>query len=125
MLNINRPTALAIGAVALIVGAISPWITVLGVIGAGPLNFIEVAIVVFASIGLVIASALTARFMRPVSIVVGIIVLSQVGYVWFHLSEADTTPLVQPGWGLFLSTAAALYLIASTWVAKKPVQQPV
>lgn len=119
MLNINRPTALAIGAVALIVGAIGPWITVLGVIGVGPLNFVEVAITVFACIGVVILSAFTGRYMRTASIAAGVVILSQVAYVWFHLSEADTSPLVQPGWGLFLSAFVALYLISSTWVAKK------
>lgn len=125
MLNINRPTALTIGAIVMLVGAIGPWITVLGLIGAGPLNFIEVAAVVFGSLGILITSALTARFMRPISILVGLVVLSQVAYVWFHLSEANTNELVQPGWGLFVSTAAALYLIASTWVAQKPSPQTV
>lgn len=123
MKNLNRPTALAVGAIIMLVGAIGPWITLLGLIGAGPLNFTEVAIVVFASIGILVVSALTARFMRTVSIVVGLVVLSQVAYVWFHLSESSTNELVQPGWGLFVSTAAALYLIASTWVAQKPLQQ--
>ena len=118
--KLNRPTALTIGAIALIFGALGPWISFLGVINAGPMNFTEVAIIIFAGIGLVIASALTSRYMRIVSIFVGLVVLSQVTYVWFHLSEATTNDLVQPGWGLFLSTLAGLYLIGSTWVARKP-----
>jgi hypothetical protein len=122
MSKLNRPTALAIGAVALIVGLISPWITVLGIISAGPTNFTEVWIVMIVGIALVIASALTGKFMRLVSIVVGVAVLSEVGYVWFHLSEAQTNDLVQPGWGLFLSTLAGLFLVASTWVARQRAQ---
>jgi hypothetical protein len=121
MKTLNRPTALAIAAVALLVGAVGPWITVLGLISAGPTNFTEVWIVVFGAIAFVIASALTGRYMRLISIVCGVAVLVEVGYVWFHLSEAQVNDLVQPGWGLFLSTLAALFLVSSTWVAKKSV----
>lgn len=117
--NMNRPTALALGAILLCVGAIAPWITVFGVISAGPSNFLEVGLVVFGGIGLIILSALTNRFTRPLSIVVGVAILAQVGYVWFHLSEQDTNEYVTPGWGLWLTSAACLYLIASTWIARK------
>src|SRR3954462_9525144 len=120
MKNLNRSTALAIGAIALIIGGISPWITVFGIISAGPTNFLEVGCVVFGGIGITILSALTGRFMRPVSIVVGLVILAQVGYVWFVLSEERTNDLVPPGWGLWLTTATCLYLIASTWIAHKP-----
>jgi len=118
--KLNRPTALTIGAIALIFGALGPWISFLGVISAGPMNFTEVAVAIFTGIGLVIASAVSGLYMRIVSIFVGLVVLSQVAYVWFHLSEAGVNDLVQPGWGLFLSTLAGLYLISSTWVARKP-----
>lgn len=128
MKNLNRPTALIIGAVALLVGAVGPWITFLGLISAGPTTFTEVWTVVFAGIAVVVASALTGRHMRAVSIVVGLLVVAEVCYVWFHLamqgsSNSDIIKVtIQPGWGLYLSTLAALFLIASTFVAKKDVQ---
>jgi hypothetical protein len=125
MSKLNRPTALCIGAVALIVGLVSPWITVLGFISAGPTNFTEVWTVMIVGTALVVVSALTGKLMRFVSIVVGLAVLSEVGYVWFHLSEKDSSKvgdLIQPGWGLYLSTLAGLYLIASTWVARQRAQ---
>lgn len=120
MLNLNRRTAVALGGLLLAIGAFGPWITVLGLIGAGPANFTEVAIIVYGGIGLIAISSLTRRFMRSVSIVVGALVLIEVAYVWFHLSEQDTNQLVTPGWGLWFTTAACLYLIASTFVAKHP-----
>lgn len=116
--KLNRPTALAIGAIALSIAAIGPWISFFG-LGGGPSDFLEVGLVVFGGLGLVIISALTGRLMRPVSIFVGVAVLAEVGYVWFALSESDTNPFVTPGWGLYLSIATGLFLIASTWVAKK------
>jgi hypothetical protein len=126
MKNLNRPTALALAATALLIGAIGPWVTILGLIGAGPTTFTEVWTVVFGAIAVVIASALTGRYMRPVSIVAGVAILSEVSYVWFHLSKDGANELgrslVQPGWGLYLTTLAALFLIASTWVAKKPAE---
>lgn len=121
MKTLNRPTALAIAAIALIVGAVGPWVTVLGIISAGPANFTEVALVVFGGIGFVIVSALTGWFMRPVSILVGVLILLEVGNVWFRLGDGNTNELVKPGWGLALSTLAALFLIASTFVAKQKV----
>lgn len=121
MKTLNRPTALAIAAIALIVGAVGPWVTVLGIISAGPANFTEVALVVFGGIGFVVVSALTSRFMRPVSILVGVLILLEVGNVWFRLGEGSTNELVKPGWGLVLSTLAALFLIASTFIAKQKV----
>jgi hypothetical protein len=124
MINMNRPTAVAIGAILLCVGAISPWITFAGIINAGPTDFTEVAIVFFGALGLLILSLLTGRYMRPITVIVGGLVLLDVAYVWFHLSEQDTNPLVSPGWGLFFTVASALYLIASTWLARPPVRFP-
>lgn len=120
--NLNRPTALIIGAVAMIIGVVSPWITVFGVITAGPTNFAQVGLVLFGGIALVIVSALTGRYMRAASIIAGVIVLSEVVYVWFGLSENSKEgvgELVSPGWGLYFSTLAGLFLVASTWIAKQ------
>lgn len=124
MNTFSRNSALALGAVILAFGAIGPWITFLGVINGGPANLLEVGLVVFGGIGLVALSALTGRYMRPVSILVGVGILIEAGYVWFVLSEAQSSEvggLVSPGWGLYLSILASLYLIASTWIAKKRV----
>lgn len=122
MKNLNRPTALALAATALLIGAVGPWVTVLGLIGAGPTTFTEVWTVVFSAIAVVIASALTGRYMRTVSIVAGVAILSEVAYVWFHLATEGASELgrglVQPGWGLYLTTFAALFLVVSTFVVK-------
>lgn len=123
MNNFNRRTALALGAVMLSISAIAPWITVLGLISAGPSNFTEVALVFFGGIGLIILSLLTRRFMRPVSIVVGVLVFVEAAYVWFALSEQDTNELVTPGWGLWFAIATGVYLIASTFIAKQPMER--
>jgi hypothetical protein len=124
MKNFTHRQALALGAVLLSIGAIAPWITVFGLISAGPSNFTEVALFVFGGIGLVCLSAITRHYMRPVSIVIGLLILAQVVYVWFGLSEQDTNELVTPGWGLWLTTAACLYLIASTFIVKsKPMER--
>ncbi len=119
MLKFNRPTALALAAAALMIGTVAPWINVLGFISAGPTNFTEVWTVMFLGIAAVIASACTGRFMRLISIVVGTAVLAEVVYVWFHLSEEQTHDFVHPSWGLFFSAVAALFLVASTWIAKQ------
>lgn len=123
MINMNRPTGVAIGAVLLCVSAIAPWLTFAGVVNAGPTDFTEVAVVFFVALGLLVLSVLTGYFLRPISVIVGVIVLLDVAYVWFHLSEHDTSPLVNPGWGMFFAIASALYLIASTWLAKSVTHQ--
>jgi hypothetical protein len=127
METLNRPTALVIGAVALLIGAVGPWITVLGFISAGPTAFTEVWTVMFGGIALIIVSAFTGRYMRPVSIIVGLAALAEVAYVWFHLategsSDSDIIKIVvSPSWGLYLTTLTALYLIGSTFIAKKDI----
>lgn len=121
MKNLTINNLLAFCAVALLFGSMGPWITFLGAINGGPANFLEVGLVVFGGIGLVVLSALTGKAMRSVSIFVGALILAEVVYVWFVLSEADTNELVSPGWGLFVSGVTAVLLIASTWVTKKRV----
>lgn len=122
MRNLNRPTALVAAAIALVVGAVGPWISVLGLFNGGPTNSTEVGIVVFGGIALTIASALSGRFMRPISIVVAIAILAEAVNVLVSVHKANTGEfgsLVSPGWGLYLSILACLFLVASTWVAKK------
>lgn len=123
MRNLNRPTALAAAAIALIIGAVGPWISVLGLFSGGPTNSTEVAIVVFGGITFVILSALTGRFMRPVSILVAVGILAEAINVFVKIQQANDDSelgsLVTPGWGLYLSIVACLFLIGSTWIAKK------
>lgn len=115
--KLNRPTALSLAAIALIISAIGPWISFFG-LTAGPSNFLEVALVIFGGIGLLILSAFTGYGMRTVAIVVGVAVLGQVGYVWFVLSESSTNEFVTPGWGLYLSILVGLFLVTSPWFVK-------
>lgn len=119
--KLNRPTALSLAAIALILGAIGPWITVLGVINMGPTNSTELAIVVFGSVALLIVSAVTGRFMRPVSILAGLAVLGESLNTLGKLisNDGEFSGLVTTGWGLYLSILAGLFLVVSTWVAKR------
>lgn len=126
MKKLNCPTALAIGVIGLIFGAIGPWITVLGFINGGPTNSTEVGLVVFGGIGLVICSMLSARFMRTASILVGVIILVEAVHVFYEMRNAngsDLGSLVSPGWGLYLTVLACLWLIASTFVVKRTPMQ--
>lgn len=129
MKTFNRSTGLIFGAIALILGAIGPWISVLGFIGGGPANSLEVGLIVFGGIALIIISALFGRFMRTVSIVVGVLVLAEVVNVFININSAnsdnDLGSLVSPGWGLYFSAVAGLYLVASTFIFSKqtPMQQ--
>lgn len=121
MKKLNCSTALSIAAIGLIFGAIGPWITVLGFINGGPTNSLEVGLVVFGGIGLVICSAFSGRFMRTVSILVGVLILVEAGHVFYemhHANGSDIGSLVTPGWGLYLTIIACLWLIASTFVVK-------
>lgn len=124
MINMSRPTGVAIGAFLLCVCAIAPWITFAGVVNAGPTDFTEVAVVFFGALGLLLISIITGRYMRPISVIVGSLVLLDVAYVWFHISEHATNPLVGPAWGMFFTIASGLYIIASTWLARPPVRFP-
>jgi len=122
MRNFNRNTALGIGAVALILGAIGPWVSVLGLVSVGPGNDTELAIVIFGGIALLIVSALTGRFMRPVSILVGLGALAESVNTLVRSSQADLGELgelVSPGWGLYLTMLAGTYIILSTWIARQ------
>jgi hypothetical protein len=62
--------------------------------------------------------------MRAASITVGGLALAEVGYAFAKITEAKSEAgelgaLVAPGWGLYLSGLVGLYLIASTWIAKR------
>lgn len=116
--KLNRPTALALAAVALIFGALGPWMSVFG-LTAAPSDFLQVGSIVFGGIVIVILSALTGYFMRVVALVVGLAILSEVVYVWLVLSESRTNEFVSLGWGLYLSTLTGLFLIASPWLVKR------
>lgn len=122
MRNLNRPTALAIAAALLIIGAIGPWITLLGLVSGGPTNDTETTIVIFGGIGLVVVSALTGRYMRTVSIIVAIAILAEAIDTLVSVVQANSSALgnlVSPGWGLYLTILSGLFLVSSTWVAKK------
>jgi hypothetical protein len=74
-------------------------------------------------------SALLQRNMRAASIVVGVLALIEAGYALVKISEAKSAAgtfgaLISPGWGLYLTILAGIYLIASTWVAKTSAPAP-
>jgi hypothetical protein len=122
---INRHEALTLGALTLVACGLGPWINFVGILTASPTNFNSVWPVIFGGVALIIVSVLTGRYMRPISIGVGLAVLAEVAYVWFHISEAQSNSLVGASWGLYLSVLTSLFLIASTWVAQKPSNQTV
>jgi hypothetical protein len=122
MIKLNRSVSLAIGVALLILGAIGPWITILGgLVNGGPTNSTEVGIVVFGGIAVIIVSALTKFKMRAFSIVVGALVLAEAIHVLVKIPSANSTELgdvVSAGWGLYMSMIAGAYLVASTWIIK-------
>lgn len=122
MFNFNRNTALAVGAVVLIFGGIGPWFSVFGMLGVGPTNSVELGLVVFGGSGLIIASALTGRFMRLTSILVGLVVIGEAIRCLINLGGATdaAAEFISPSWGLYVSILAAAFLVSSTWIAKKP-----
>ena len=128
MFRINRSTALAIGFIALLAGAVGPWISVLGAINGGPTNDAELSIVIFGGAGVVLLSALTQRFQRIVSIVVGLLTLGEAIPVLVRVHQAkaqidsDWANLVAPGWGLYLTILAGAFLILSTFITDRSLR---
>lgn len=119
--KLNRPTALSLAAIGLCLSAVGPWITVFGVLSLGPDNSTELAIVVFGGIALLIASALSGRFMRSISILVGLAILGEAlnTFVRLSLHHDELDGLVTTGWGLYLSILIGLFLVASSWIIKQ------
>lgn len=119
MNKLTRTNALALGALALLISAMGPWVTVFGgLFSAGPTNSTEPALIVFGGLGLVILSAITGKYMRPVSIVVGVLVLAEAANVFVRMSTDTDSELVSPGWGLYLTVLSSLFLIVSTFITK-------
>ena len=123
-MNRNTRIALGAGVLALLAGAVGPWATVLGAINIGPTNSAEVSAVVFGGALILVLSAAFGRAMRTASIVVGVAAVAEVVYAFVRIEQVkndagDWGALVSPGWGLYLSGLAGLYLIASTWIVKR------
>ena len=124
----NIRIALGAGVAALLLGAIGPWISALGVLSVGPTINLEVSIVVFGGAALVALAVILNRALRAASMTIGVLALGEVVYVMVRLQEmrADEdqlfAALVQPGWGLYVTALAGAFLIASTWIIRsKPV----
>lgn len=114
----TRSNAFIISAIALIVGAIGPWVTVLGLVNLGPTHSLEIGLIVFGGAGLIALSGLTGKFTRPASIIVGALVLAEAVNTLSKVGDLDED-LVSPGWGLYLSMLTAVFLIASTFIIKQ------
>ena len=67
----NVRVALGVGAIALLAGAVGPWVSVLGAIHIGPTANTEISIVVFGGVALLVLSLVTLRATRGASITVG------------------------------------------------------
>jgi hypothetical protein len=118
----NPRIALGAGALALLVGAFGPWVSVLGgLLNIGPTASTEVSIVVFGGVALVALSAIVGRKMRAASIVIGVAALVEAGYALVRIEQAKSDAgefgaLISPGWGLYLTVLTGLFLVGSTWI---------
>lgn len=121
MNKLTRDVALLISALALVIGAIGPWVTVLGIFSVGPTNSTEPGLIVFGGIGLLVLSSLTRQYMRSTSIIVGLLILAEVINVYVRVNNEENNDLISPGWGLYLTFLTCVFLIASPWfVHDKP-----
>ena len=117
--------ALGAGTLALLIGALGPWATFLGAINIGPMTSVEISIVVLGGVALVALSALTGRNMRLASISIGVLAVIETVYAIVRIqqvkAEADEWgALITPGWGLYLTVIVGVFLIASTWLVRRP-----
>lgn len=120
----NIRTALLIGVAALIIGAIGPWATALGVISIGPTASTEWSVVVFGGIAVIAFSAISLRASRALSIIVGVLAMTEAIVALVRIQQAKSDAgefgnLFQPGWGLYLTILAGAYLIASTFIVQR------
>jgi hypothetical protein len=125
MLNRNTRVALGAGALALAAGAIGPWVTALGIFSIGPTANTEITVVVLGGVALVAFAALLNRWMRAVSILSGGLALAEAVYALVRIEQAKSDAgefggLISPGWGLYLTVIAGIFLVASTWLARLP-----
>jgi hypothetical protein len=127
----NKRIALGIGAVALLAGAVGPWASVLGAISVGPTANTEITIVVFGGIALVALAAATNRALRVASMLTGGLAIAEAVYALVRIEQVKSDAgefggLISPGWGLYLTILAGLYLLASTWIVgrRKEEVQP-
>jgi hypothetical protein len=121
----NTRIALGAGTLALLIGALGPWATFLGAINIGPTSSVEISIVVLGGVALVALSALTGRNMRLASISIGVLAVIETVYAIVRIqqvkAEADEWgALIAPGWGLYLTVIVGVFLIASTWLVRRP-----
>lgn len=111
------------GALALLVAAVGPWVTVLGALSAGPTSSTELSAVVFGGIAVLLLSAAIGRYIRPVTIVVGLAVLGEAVHTIVRIEQFKSSnewgSVVSPGWGLFLAVVAGLFLLVSTWIVRR------
>jgi hypothetical protein len=96
---------------------------VLGVLHVGPTSNAEISIVVFGGAALLALAAILGRAMRPASIVIGIAALAEATHALVRIEQAKSQAaewgsLISPGWGLYITILAGLYLIASTWLVR-------
>jgi hypothetical protein len=121
----NTRIALGVGTLALLIGALGPWATLLGAINIGPTSSVEISIVVLGGVALVALSALTGRNMRLASISIGVLAVIETVYAIVRIQQVKAEAhewgaLIAPGWGLYLTVIVGVFLIASTWLVRRP-----
>jgi hypothetical protein len=125
MLTLNRNTRIALGAgaLALAAGAVGPWATALGIVSVGPTSNTEVTLVVVGGIVVVALAALLNRWMRALSILAGGLAVAEAVYALVKIEQAKSDAgefgaLISPGWGLYLTVIAGVFLVVSTWIVR-------
>ena len=120
----NQRIATGAGAVALLAGAVGPWVTAFGALSLGPTANAETSIVVFGGIVALAIAVYLAKALRVTTMVVGTLALAEAVYVLVKIAQikADADEwgaLISPGWGMFLTMIASAFLIVSTFVVKR------
>jgi hypothetical protein len=119
----NLRIAAGAGTVALLAGAVGPWVTAFGALSFGPTANAEVSVVVFGGIVMLALAVYLAKALRLTTMAVGGLALAEAVYVLVRISQAKADAdefgaLISPGWGLFLTMIASVFLIVSTFVVK-------
>jgi hypothetical protein len=117
----NTRIAVGVGALALLIGGLGPWATALGIVSISATQNAEVAAVVFGGAAISAVAAITGRSLRGTSITVGVLALSEAVYRLVSIENAKSQAgefggLISPGWGLYLTIVATVFLIASTFL---------
>ncbi len=128
---------LVAGAAGLLLGAVGPWVSVLGgVFNVGPTSNMELTLVTFGGAALVAGAGFfrpEATWTRRVIVALGAVTIAEVVYAVVKIQQAksdlaaeagdffgsEVGNLITPGWGLYVTGLVGLYLVVSPYVLRQ------